>query len=363
MHEIFMQRCIQLAQLAAGNVAPNPMVGAVLVHDDKIIGEGFHEVYGGPHAEVNCINSVSDNDQSLISQSTMYVSLEPCAHFGKTPPCADLLVSRKIPKVVIGCRDPFFQVDGKGIEKLQAAGIQVSVGVLEDECKQLNKRFFTFHEQHRPFIILKWAQTQNAKIGGVQHEPRLLISNEFTNRLVHKWRNEESGILVGTTTALLDDPILTNRYWPGKSPIRLVVDMELKLPSSLKIFTDGKAYTIVFNARHHEVDPQKIQSRAAGVGFYQVTKDVNLVQQISHALYQLNIQSVLVEGGPKLTQQFIDEQLWDEARVITNPGLHVPAGVSAPVLNHFVEINHEFIMSDHIEYFENYSRQQRLMKS
>src|SRR6476660_1127293 len=207
-HETYMYRCLQLAQLGVGNVAPNPMVGAVLVHNDKIIGEGYHRKYGEPHAEVNCINSVSPDKQELISQSTLYVSLEPCAHFGKTPPCADLIIRHKIPRVVIGCRDPFTEVNGKGIEKLKSAGVNVETGILEKECIALNKRFFIFHTQHRPYIILKWAQTadefiatlttESQAIGNIQR--RLLISNEYTNRLVHKWRSDEAAILVGKNT-------------------------------------------------------------------------------------------------------------------------------------------------------------------
>ncbi len=283
-----MQRCIQLARSAAGYVAPNPMVGAVLVHENRIIGEGYHQQYGGPHAEVHCINSVKEADRHLIPQSTIYVSLEPCAHFGKTPPCADLIIEKKIPHVVIGCRDPFKQVDGKGVEKLQAAGIQVTMNVLEQECKTLNKRFITFHKEHRPYIVLKWAQTANGKIAGEAGGERLLISNEFTNRLVHKWRSEEAAILVGTNTALFDDPSLTTRLWKGANPLRLVVDMNLRLPSNLQLF-NKQVRTIVFNSLKHEEQENLL--------YYQVTQDVNLVHQIVNALYQLKVQSVLVEGA------------------------------------------------------------------
>jgi diaminohydroxyphosphoribosylaminopyrimidine deaminase/5-amino-6-(5-phosphoribosylamino)uracil reductase len=363
-----MQRCINLAQLSAGKVAPNPMVGSVLVHKDRIIGEGYHQYYGGPHAEVNCIRSVKEIDRPLIPDAVLYVSLEPCSHFGKTPPCADLIIANNIKKVVIGCRDPFVEVNGKGIEKLQSAGIEIITGVLENECRLLNKRFFTFHTQHRPYIILKWAQTKNGKIaapaalispphrGGFgRGDERLYISNEYTNRLVHKWRSEETSILVGTTTALMDDPELTNRYWPGPSPIRLVVDMDLKLPSVLRMFNDNKAYTIVFNSKQHELSEVQSLKESRGVGFYQVTRDVSLAHQVVHALYQLKILSVLVEGGAQLLQSFIDENLWDEARVITSPGLHVDQGLSAPILsNHFL-LEEDIIMSDQIHYFANQS--------
>ncbi|HVS95811.1 MAG TPA: bifunctional diaminohydroxyphosphoribosylaminopyrimidine deaminase/5-amino-6-(5-phosphoribosylamino)uracil reductase RibD, partial [Puia sp.] len=211
-----MRRCLQLARLGAGHVAPNPMVGAVLVFEDRVIGEGYHRRYGGPHAEPECIASVAEPDKTLIGRSTLYVSLEPCAHHGKTPPCADLIVRMGISRVVIGCRDPFPEVNGKGIERLRAAGVEVQTGILEDECVRLNKRFFTFHLEDRPFIVLKWAQTAR---GFIAHSragaERLRISNEITDRLVHKWRSEEASILVGPRTAVLDDPALTVRLWKG----------------------------------------------------------------------------------------------------------------------------------------------------
>ena len=321
-HETYMHRCLELAKQGAGYVAPNPMVGAVLVHDGKIIGEGYHQQYGGPHAEVNCMNSVGEQYKDKISRSVLYVSLEPCSHFGKTPPCTDLIIANKIPEVVIGCRDPFKEVDGKGIEKLKAAGIKVVYGIFEDQCQQLNKRFFTFHTKHRPYVILKWAETGNGKIATNGAE-RLLISNEQTNRLVHKWRSEEASILVGTNTALLDDPELTTRNWSGPSPIRSVVDMDLKLPSSLKIFND-KQRTIIFNNIKHEEKDHLI--------YYQVTEDVSLVHQIVNALYQMKIQSVIVEGGARLLQSFIDEEMWDEARIIKNEELIINNGLAAPEL-------------------------------
>jgi diaminohydroxyphosphoribosylaminopyrimidine deaminase/5-amino-6-(5-phosphoribosylamino)uracil reductase len=317
-----MLRCLELAKKGSGYVAPNPMVGAVLVHDGKIIGEGYHKQYGEAHAEVNCINSVKDEDRDQIARSVLYVSLEPCSHFGKTPPCTDLIISNRIPRVVIGCRDPFKEVNGKGIEILEAAGVNIIYGILEKECQQLNKRFFAFHTQHRPYIILKWAETADAKIAG-DGASRLYISNEQTNRLVHKWRSEEASILVGTNTVLMDDPELTTRNWAGPSPIRLVVDMDLSLPSSLKIF-NRKQKTIVFNTIKH--------GENSSLSFYQVTEDVNLIHQIVNALYQMKIQSVIVEGGAMLLQSFIDEGLWDEARVIKNEELKINNGLSAPQL-------------------------------
>ena len=320
--EMYMQRCIQLAKLGHGMVAPNPMVGSVLVYKNQIIGEGYHQQYGQPHAEVNCINSVVEADKGLISQSTLYVSLEPCAHFGKTPPCADLIIKHQIPKVIIGCRDPFEAVNGKGIDKLLAACVDVTVGILEEECKILNKRFFTFHTKKRPYIVLKWAETANRFIGNDTQE-RLLISSETTNKLVHKWRSEEAAILVGTNTALLDNPSLTNRLWTGKQPIRLVLDKLLSLPKSLNIF-DKKQLTIVFNLVKHEEELNLI--------YYKLKENAPLLQQIMDACYQLNIQSILVEGGNKTLQSFIDNELWDEARAITNTQLTIEKGVPSPIL-------------------------------
>ncbi|RTL59381.1 MAG: bifunctional diaminohydroxyphosphoribosylaminopyrimidine deaminase/5-amino-6-(5-phosphoribosylamino)uracil reductase RibD [Sphingobacteriales bacterium] len=335
-----MHRCIELAKLGAGKVAPNPMVGAVLVYDGKIIGEGYHQQYGGPHAEVNAIKGTADD---LIRQSTLYVSLEPCAHYGKTPPCADLIIEKKIPKVVIGCRDPFIEVNGKGIEKLKAAGVEVELGILEHECKELIKRFFTFHIQHRPYIILKWAETADGFIGNTDHS-RLLISNQYTNRLVHQWRSEEAAILVGTNTALYDNPELMVRLAEGNNPVRLVVDMDLSLPPQLKLF-DKQSKTIVFNTVKHEEQENLL--------YYQITGDVSIVHQIANALYYLKLQSVLVEGGAKLLQSFIDEGYWDEARVITNTALKSKEGIKSPQLVHHLLAKEENILTDTIRYYQS----------
>jgi diaminohydroxyphosphoribosylaminopyrimidine deaminase/5-amino-6-(5-phosphoribosylamino)uracil reductase len=372
-----MYRCLQLAEFGFGHVAPNPMVGAVLVHEGRIIGEGYHQEYGKAHAEVNCIHqAVSNGLSDLIPQSTLYVSLEPCAHFGKTPPCADLIIKHKIPKVVIGCRDPFKEVDGKGIEKLEAAGVEVEAGVLEQECKELNKRFFTFHTQHRPYIILKWAETSDGFIAGSPILPlntgtigtskestfgnsesqRLLISNEYSNRLVHKWRGEEAAILVGTNTVEYDDPELTTRLWPGNSPVRLVVDMNLRLYSSLKVFNQAGT-TIIFNTKMHSEEsewsaPSPLERAGVRSLYYRVTEDVSLVHQIVNALYQLKIQSVIVEGGAKLLQSFIDEGLWDEARVIHNRQLEISNGLPAPELINAIKTGEQNILSDTIEIYK-----------
>jgi diaminohydroxyphosphoribosylaminopyrimidine deaminase / 5-amino-6-(5-phosphoribosylamino)uracil reductase len=354
IQEKYMHRCLHLAGLGQGAVAPNPMVGAVLVHEDTIIGEGYHRQYGQAHAEVNCIDSVKREHIELISESTLYVSLEPCAHFGKTPPCTDLIIEKKIPKVVIGCRDPFVHVNGKGIEKLKAAGIQVSTGCLEQDCIGINKRFFTFHTSHRPYTILKWAQTLDQKIANEDYS-RLMISNAYTSRLVHKWRTEEMGILVGTNTALFDDPQLTARYWPGKNPVRILIDMDLRLPSKLKLFNSDQT-TFVFNLHRHTLPFEKMSAEQlinAGIQYYQVTEDVSLVHQLMNALYRLNIQSVLVEGGARLLQSFIDEGIWDEARVITNETMSVGAGLPAPQLARHKMAQTEQLFSDVIRTYHN----------
>ncbi|MDB5223900.1 MAG: diaminohydroxyphosphoribosylaminopyrimidine deaminase [Chitinophagaceae bacterium] len=338
-----MYRCLELAKLGAGNVAPNPMVGAVLVYHEKIIGEGYHQKFGEPHAEVNCINSIKEDHKHLIDKSTLYVSLEPCSHFGKTPPCTDLIIKNKIPKVVIGCKDIYKEVDGKGIKKLHEAGIEVITGVLENECKELNKRFFIFHQKQRSYIILKWAESANGKIGG--DTERVLISNEYTNRLVHKWRSEEAAILIGTKTALNDDPSLTTRLWNGNNPIRLVTDMNLRLPSHLKIF-NKEVKTIIFNKLKHKEDGNLI--------FYQIEEE-NFLQPILKALYQLSIQSVIVEGGAKLLQSFIDAGLWDEARIIRNEELIIENGVSAPQLKNAIPQKQEIYFNDTISFFLPFS--------
>jgi diaminohydroxyphosphoribosylaminopyrimidine deaminase / 5-amino-6-(5-phosphoribosylamino)uracil reductase len=372
IHQQYLHRCLQLAKLGAGYTAPNPMVGAVLVYNGRIIGEGYHQRYGEAHAEVNCIALVKNENKHLISQSVLYVSLEPCSHFGKTPPCADLIIKNKIPKVIIGCRDPFKEVDGKGVEKLKAAGIEVEIGILEKECKELNKRFFAFHTQHRPYVILKWAQTADGKIASLNLHgegtfedsangkvipDRLLISNEYSNRLVHKWRSEETAILIGTNTALLDDPELTTRLWPGPSPVRLVVDMDLKLPSSLKIFNRQKR-TIIFNSKVHSEEsewpdfPSLPENGEMKPLYWQITTDTSLVHQILNALYQLKIQSVLIEGGARLLQSFIDEGVWDEARIITNCDLRISTGLASPQLPGSIKIDEYNLFSDRIEIYK-----------
>lgn len=339
-HEVYMARCIELAQLGAGHVAPNPMVGAVLVHNDVIIGEGYHQKWGEPHAEVNCLRSVGVQHRHLLSQATMYVSLEPCAHFGKTPPCADLLIENNIRQVVIGCSDPFNQVNGKGIEKLRAAGINVITGILEPECRQLNKRFFTFHTQQRPYIVLKWAQSNNGMVDSTTGA-RVLISNNFSNRLVHKWRTEEAGILVGTRTALADDPQLNVRWWTGNNPVRMVIDLDLKLPTHLHLFNNQQS-TILFNTKKH--------SKEGLISYYRI-EGKNVLAELMQACYHLKITSLLVEGGPTLHQSLVDAGLWDEARVIENHDLVIDDGVAAASLHHH-RLDHSYsLLTDQISFY------------
>jgi diaminohydroxyphosphoribosylaminopyrimidine deaminase/5-amino-6-(5-phosphoribosylamino)uracil reductase len=339
--EKYIKRCIQLAKAGAGNVAPNPLVGSVLVYEDKIIGEGCHKKYGGPHAEVNCINSVLSENRELIEKSTIYVSLEPCSHFGKTPPCSDLIIKNNIRKVVIGCKDVYKEVAGKGIQKLKNAGIDVTVGILENECLDLNKRFFTFHQKKRPYLILKWAQSANGKIGSLD-DSRILISNDYSNRLVHQWRSEEAGILVGTNTALKDNPSLTTRLWPGNNPARIVIDKNLKLPTDLSIF-NGAANTYVLNILKNSVEKSV---RHIKVG------STNFLDESLQALFELNIQSILVEGGTKTLQSFIDAGLWDEARIITSEAMIIENGITAPEMKGLELIQQEKYFSDRIDYFK-----------
>ncbi len=306
--EKYMQRCLELAQLGLGEASPNPMVGSVIVYEGKIIGEGYHHKAGEAHAEVNAINSVKD--QALLKDSTIYVNLEPCAHHGKTPPCADLIIEKQIPRVVIGCVDTFAKVAGKGIEKLKNAGCDVKVGVLEQESIELNKRFFTFHEKKRPYIILKWAETLDGFIDVIRKpddpiEPHW-ITNDLAKKLVHKWRTDESAFMIGTNTAKNDNPRLTARDWNGRNPARIVLDRNLSLDKKLHIF-NNEATTIIFNTQKTE--------DAANLKFVKIDFDYNMLSNILGYLYQLEIQSIVIEGGRQLLTSFITQNLWDEARV------------------------------------------------
>ncbi len=303
-----MQRCLDLAQLGSGYVAPNPMVGAVIVLNNEIIGEGFHQKYGEAHAEVNAINSV--NDKSLLSEAAIYVSLEPCAHHGKTPPCADLLVAHKFKRVVIGCVDSNELVSGKGIEKLQEAGIDVTLGVLEKECKALNKRFFTYLNKQRPYIVLKWAQTLDGYIDRPREEEiteRKInwISAPETQSLVHHWRSQEPAILVGWKTVEHDNPSLTVREVSGKNPLRVIIDSQLNMPQDSTVYNDGDR-TVIIN---------KIKTETIGNVELIKLNQIN-TKNILDVLYNLQISSVFVEGGSSTIQHFLVDGYWDEARVI-----------------------------------------------
>ena len=337
-HEFYIRRCIELAKKATGETYPNPLVGSVIVSGNRIIGEGYHHKAGEAHAEINAINSVSEPE--LLKKSTIYVSLEPCAHYGRTPPCAEAIVKSGIRKVVIGARDVHHKVDGKGIKILQDAGIEVISGILEKECRELNKRFFTFHEKKRPYIILKWAESGDGFLD--RGFTPAQISNNLVNQFTHQLRADEHAILIGSTTALHDNPGLTARNVPGKNPLRILVDPNLKVPHHLNIF-NAEAPTIVFNLLEHKNDENmrliKISSE-------------NLLEQILETLYGLEIQSVIIEGGRYTLQQFIDAGLWDEAFRIRNPNLKFGQGTGAPVL-HGGPLSTKIYRDNIIEFYKN----------
>jgi|SRR5690625_642474 len=326
IHEKYMRRCIQLAKNGLGKTYPNPLVGSVIIWNDKIIGEGWHQQSGKPHAEVNAIRSVKNPEK--LKDSTMYVSLEPCSHYGKTPPCSDLIIQHQIKKVVIGTTDPNPQVAGEGIKKLKAHGLRVETGILEEECKDLNKRFFTFQTQKRPYVILKWAQTQDGFIAPASQEigKPIWISNAYSKQLVHKWRSEEQSILVGLNTALKDNPQLNTRLWEGENPTRILIDKDLKSLSYPDLhLLDQKIETIIFCKK-----PQKNQENLIfeGIDFH---KDIP--EQILARLYEHDLQSIIIEGGQKTLQAFIDANLWDEARVFTGSS-YFKDGIKAPYFPH-----------------------------
>ena len=320
--EQYIARCIQLAKNGICHVAPNPMVGAVVVRDGKIIGEGYHVRCGESHAEVHAIASVKD--PSLLASSTLYVSLEPCAHYGKTPPCAKLIIEKRIPRVVVGCMDPFSLVAGRGIRMLRDAGVEVRTGVLEEECRRLIRRFTVFNTWERPYVVLKWAESADGfldrhRAGGRPAQ----LSSFFTKMLVHKRRSEVDAILVGTRTALLDDPSLTVRDWAGKHPLRVVIDKERALPSSLQLFADGHP-TLCVTSR-------AVPSEGS-TEYVQLDFSRGILPQLLPVLYERGLQTLLVEGGAQLLQSFIDARLWDEAYVEKAPVL-LSSGVKAPLLD------------------------------
>jgi diaminohydroxyphosphoribosylaminopyrimidine deaminase/5-amino-6-(5-phosphoribosylamino)uracil reductase len=313
--EVFMQRTFELALLGKGNVSPNPLVGSVIVHDGKIIGEGWHKKYGEAHAEVNAVRSVED--KSMLAQSTVYVNLEPCSHTGKTPPCADMLMEHKVKKVVVANLDSNPLVAGNGIKKLRAAGIEVVTGILEKQGRELNKRFFTFIEKQRPYIILKWAETSDGFIARENFDSKW-ISNEYARQLVHKWRSEEDGILAGARTIAYDNPQLNVRDWSGRDPVRIVLDRFLKLSTKLHVF-DKKQRTICYNVMKHE--------EHTNLSLIRVDED-DFIRNVVTDLYKQKIQSVIVEGGAATLSMFIENDLWDEARIFIAPqkfGKGIPA--------------------------------------
>ena len=307
IHEKYLKRCIELAKNGLGTTYPNPLVGSVIVYENQIIGEGWHKKAGEPHAEVNAINSVKD--KSLLSNATIYVSLEPCSHFGKTPPCSDLIIENKIPNVVIGTVDPNEKVAGKGIQKLLLAGHNVTIGVLDEECLELNKRFFNFHQKKRPYIILKWAETTDGFIAPKHKDEQkpVWITNPYSRQLVHKWRTEEQAILVGTQTVLDDNPSLNVRDWEGNHPVKIILDRQNRLPEELAVFNSTEK-TIIFSQSKRSFKNENCLTEV-------INFNGNLAQEICNSLFQNNIQSVIIEGGARTLQTFIDANLWDEARV------------------------------------------------
>ncbi|MDN3596614.1 bifunctional diaminohydroxyphosphoribosylaminopyrimidine deaminase/5-amino-6-(5-phosphoribosylamino)uracil reductase RibD [Zunongwangia endophytica] len=321
IQEKYIKRCLQLAENGLGSTYPNPMVGSVIVYEDEIIGEGWHQKAGEPHAEVNAINTVKKPE--LLKKSTIYVSLEPCSHFGKTPPCSDLIIAKGIKKVVVATVDPFAEVAGRGIKKLMEAGCDVTLGVLEKEAQDLNKRFFTFHNKKRPYIILKWAQSEDGFIAPHKREDRapVWLSNRYSKQLVHKWRAEEQAILVGTQTAIDDNPKLNTRLHAGPNPVRVVIDREGKIPKDSAIF-DGSIKTIIITEHIPEITSENIEYREADI-------KKHLPEQIGKILHQENLQSVIIEGGRQTLQSFIDAEIWDEARVFTG-NVQLKEGISAP---------------------------------
>lgn len=321
----FMRRCLQLAMAGRGTCQPNPMVGAVLVTDGRIIGEGWHKQVGLPHAEPMAIHSVKHTD--LLRTATLYVNLEPCSHYGKTPPCVDLILEKRIPRVVIGTSDVFPLVSGRGIAKLREHGVEVTVGVETERCRELNRRFFTFHQEKRPFITLKWAMTADGFIDRLRNasdkKAPLSISTPFTRLLTHKIRSENAVILVGKNTALLDDPRLTIREWSGNQPVRAVIDRQLELPTSLHLF-DGSVSTLVYTEKSAVSSPM--------VTYVKLDDTRPIIDQLLRDLYERNLQSLLVEGGTALHRSFLEAGLWDEIHIETSDQV-IFSGISAPILD------------------------------
>ncbi len=344
IHEKYLVRCIELAQNGLGMTYPNPMVGSVIVYENQIIGEGWHKKAGEPHAEVNAVNSVKD--KSLLEKATIYVSLEPCSHFGKTPPCCDLIIQHQIPNVVIGTVDPNEKVAGRGIKRLIEAGANVIVGILEAECNELNKRFFTFHQKQRPYIILKWAESQNGFIAPEERNEQkpVWISNPYSRQLVHKWRTEEQAILIGTQTAIDDNPKLDVRDWTGNSPIRIVLDRNNRIPKTHQLL-DKKLKTIVFCQSNCNTNEENLT-------FEVIDFNQNIAPQIARTLFKHQIQSVIIEGGRQTLQTFIDANLWDEARIFKGQTIF-KNGTKSPVIKPTTN-QPQFILDDELIIFKNH---------
>jgi diaminohydroxyphosphoribosylaminopyrimidine deaminase/5-amino-6-(5-phosphoribosylamino)uracil reductase len=370
-HKIYMQRCLDLAKIGTHDAMPNPSVGAVLVHNGRIIGEGFTAPYGGPHGEVNCINSVKGEDRYLIPDSTLYVSLEPCSHYGKTPPCCDLIIQQQIKNIVVGTVDPHVKVAGNGIKKLQEAGRNVITGVLEQECRESNRRFFTFHEKQRPYVILKWAESADGYLSpiirsldssivslenstlrqaqddlDIQLKQPVWITNQYSRQLVHKWRSEEAAILAGTQTVLDDNPSLDVRDWTGKNPVRIVLDRQGRIPDGYNV-KNNIIKTIVLTEKDNFANLENLE-------FVTIAFDGSLAKNVLEVLYRYNLLSVIIEGGAKTLQTFIDAGLWDEARVFKGP-VTFEGGTAAPKLNGNLTAK-ENILNDELLIFRNYDR-------
>ncbi len=338
IHHQYIQRCLDIAALGIPKAYPNPMVGAVIVHEGRIIGEGYHQLYGTGHGEVQAINSVLPADRHLLPHSTIYVNLEPCAHYGKTPPCADLIIKEKIPKVILGASfDPNPSVAGKGIAKLRAAGVEVITGVLEQACIDFNRRFFKWMQKKRPYVILKWAETKDGYFAPADASQKW-ISNPLTKRLTHRWRSEEASILVGTNTALIDNPQLNVRLWAGHSPTRLVIDRSLKIPSTHHLL-DQSIPSIIYNENKSIVSDN--------LSYVKLDFTIDILPQILDHLYTQNIQSVLVEGGSHLLSSFIDADLWDEARVYIG-NTTWGKGLPAPILDRRCVVEEEELGGDEL---------------
>jgi len=344
-NEKYITRCIELAKNGLGDVAPNPLVGCVIVHNGKIIGEGFHIKYGKEHAEVNAINSVID--KSLLKDSVLYVNLEPCSHFGKTPPCTNIILKYRIPEIVIGIVDPNPEVAGRGVRKLKNAGCNVVTGVMDKECRYMNRRFFTFMQKNRPYIILKWAQTIDGYIDIDRDSPKIKpgwITNEYLKILVHKWRSEESAIMVGTKTAYMDNPCLNVRDWSGSNPVRIVIDRNNSLPKNLNLF-DHKIPTLVFTSKTNSVQNN--------LEYINLDFNNEIIQQILSELYKRGIQSLFVEGGRFLLNQLIELNMWDEARVLIGDKMFIK-GVSAPNIHGTPTYSKSYI-DDKLLIFNNFN--------